>query len=229
MADKLDYPETWLEPPRGRVVVIAPHPDDETIGCGGTLALHRRRGDDVHLVVVTDGDAGDPDGRFPREDYVQRRRGECARAAATLGVAAPVFLGFGDQRVEAGALHATLGAVVEGLHPEVIYHPGAIEMHVDHHVVGRVVGELACELSTQPRTFAYEIWVPVVPTHVIDVSSVWDVKQDALACYASQLVYNDYRRATAGLNAYRAIFLPQASYVEAFAETTPQGAGRRAQ
>jgi hypothetical protein len=61
----------------------------------------------------------------------------------------------------------------------------------------------------------------VVPTHVIDVTSIWSVKQEALACYGSQLAYNDYARACDGLAAYRAIFLPDADRVEAFAETTP--------
>jgi LmbE family N-acetylglucosaminyl deacetylase len=75
------------------------------------------------------------------------------------------------------------------------------------------------------RSFAYEVWAPIVPTHVIDISTVWDVKNKAVSCYASQLAYNDYARAVAGLNTYRAIFLPQASYVEAFAETTPARGG----
>jgi LmbE family N-acetylglucosaminyl deacetylase len=223
----LPYPETWLEPPPSeRVLVIAPHPDDESIGCGATLALHAQRGDDVHVLVVTDGDLGDPRSLFPRDGYVERRREECRRAAAVLGVAAPRFLGHADQSVDAAALGTQLAAALDELGPTVVYHPAAPEMHPDHHVAARVTLDVLAARTAPPRSFAYESWVPVVPTHVIDVTAVWGVKRAALACYGSQLVYNDYARACDGLAAYRAIYLPDAERVEAFAESTP-GTGRR--
>jgi len=222
---RIDYPSTWAAPPRGRVAVVAPHPDDETIGCGGVLALHRRQGDEVHVVVVSDGERGDPDGRYAphgHQGYVELRRDECRRAARVLDAAEPVFLGFHDQQIAPdAALCGALARVLERLAPAVVYHPPALEVHPDHHAVGVAVGAIARDLPCAPRLFAYEIWVPVVPTHVIDVSDVWPVKQAALEQYASQLAYNDYVRAAAGLNAYRTIFLPSARFVEAFAETTP--------
>lgn len=223
---KLDYPETWVAPPAGPVLVVAPHPDDETIGCGGVLALHRRQGDPVHVVVVTDGGAGDSEGRYPRDGYVERRRDECRAAATTLDLAPPEFLDFPDQGIARGsAVGRALSSVIDRVAPATIYHPPASEMHPDHHVVGAETVEVA---ARRPgcRTFAYEVWVAVVPTHVIDVSAVWSVKQAALACYETQLAYNDYRRTTDGLSAYRAIFLPGAAHVEAFAETTVRRTSR---
>lgn len=217
----LPYPETWLEPPSGPVLVIAPHPDDETIGCGATLALHARRGDVVHVLVVTDGDLGDARALFPADGYVERRRNECRRAASVLGLREPRFLGHGDQHCDAATLHTQLAAALDELAPAVVYHPAAPEMHPDHHVSARVALDVLASVARRPRSFAYESWVPVTPTHVIDVTSAWGVKQSALSCYASQLVYNDYARACDGLAAYRAIFLPDAERVEAFAETTP--------
>ncbi|MBY0280380.1 PIG-L family deacetylase [Candidatus Binatia bacterium] len=217
----LPYPETWLEPPEGPVLVLAPHPDDETIGCGAVLALHARRGQAVQIVVVTDGDRGDPEGRFDAPGYVERRRAECRDAARVLGVHEPRFLGHRDQHTDPRQLRGQLAGLLDELTPAVVYHPAAPEMHPDHHVVGRVALDVLTERGGRARSFAYESWAPVLPTHVIDVTAVWDVKQKALACYASQLVYNDYARACDGLAAYRAIFLPGALRVEAFAETTP--------
>jgi LmbE family N-acetylglucosaminyl deacetylase len=221
----LPYPETWLEPPAGPVLVVAPHADDETIGCGATLSLHAHRGDAVHVVVVTDGDRGDPRGLFSQDGtdgYVARRRDECRRALQALGiVTAPRFLAHRDQQTDAALLRVQLADVLAEVAPAVVYHPAAPEMHPDHHVAARVIAEVVAARGARLRAFAYESWVPVVPTHVIDVSTVWSVKQAALTCYASQLAYNDYARACDGLAAYRAIFLPGTDRVEAFAETTP--------
>lgn len=208
------------------MLVVAPHPDDETIGCGGVIALHRAQGDEVHVAVVSDGDRGDPEGRYPRDGYVELRREECRRAARVLGVAEPVFLGFRDQELaRAAELGRALATLLERLRPATVYHPPALEMHPDHHAVGAAMTALASRLSFAPRLFAYETWVPVVPTAVIDVSEVWEVKRAALEQYASQLAYNDYLQAASGLAAYRAIFLPGARYVEAFAETGPARSG----
>ncbi|MFK7743149.1 MAG: PIG-L deacetylase family protein, partial [Planctomycetota bacterium] len=55
-------PVLWRKPPHGRVLVFAPHPDDEVAGPGGILALHQQNGDAVRVVVTTDGTNGDPDG-----------------------------------------------------------------------------------------------------------------------------------------------------------------------
>lgn len=222
----LPYPARWLEPLVGPVLVIAPHPDDETIGCGATLALHARRGDAVHVVVVTDGDQGDPEARYPVAGYVAQRRGECERAAQVLGARTPRFLGHRDRHADAPSLRAQLDAVLDEIAPSIVYHPSAPEMHPDHHVVARVTLEVLARRAHAPRSFAYDGWVPVVPTHVIDVTSVWGVKQRALACYGSQLAYNDYARACDGLAAYRAIFLPDGQRVEAFAESTSRGRGQ---
>lgn len=229
MEGPLPYPETWLAPPAGPVLVVAPHPDDETIGCGATLALHARRGDAVHVIVVTDGQLGDPRALFSGDDYTALRRDECRRAVATLGAAPPRFLGLRDQAIDAIALAAALAGLLDEIAPATVYHPPAVEMHPDHHVSGRVTldvlaraarGKTGSATAGGTRSFAYEIWVPVVPTHVIDVGPAWRVKQAALACYRSQLAYSDYARACAGLAAYHTMFLPAALQVEAFAETT---------
>lgn len=208
------------------MLVVAPHADDETIGCGGVIARHRAQGDEVHIAVVSDGDRGDPEGRYPRDGYVELRRDECRRAARVLGAAEPVFLGFRDQELslETG-LRDALAALLESLRPATVYHPPALEMHPDHHAVGVAMTKLAGRLSFAPRLLAYETWVPVVPTAVIDVSEVWHLKRAALEQYASQLAYNDYLQAASGLAAYRAIFLPGARFVEAFAELRPQRSG----
>src|SRR6185295_3505842 len=97
MTTPLPYPSTWTAPPAGRVLVLAPHADDETIGCGGAIALHVAQGDPVAIAIATDGMRGDPDGRFAGSDYRELRRSEARAAAGALGAPPPELWDLADQ------------------------------------------------------------------------------------------------------------------------------------
>ena len=130
--------------PRGRLAIFA-HPDDETFGAGGTMALAAAAGIPSWIVCATDGDQGGEEGA--RELDPELRRGELRCAMAALGVAEPIFLGYGDSGMEgwarpAGCLAladeeevvARLVAVIRDLRPATIitFDPGGIYGHPDH-------------------------------------------------------------------------------------------------
>jgi LmbE family N-acetylglucosaminyl deacetylase len=69
-----------------RVLVLAPHPDDETFGCGGSMILHRDAGDPVKVVFLTNGAMGDISNQSDKETYVALRKKEAEKACANLGV-----------------------------------------------------------------------------------------------------------------------------------------------
>ena len=119
-------------------------------------------------------------------------------------------------------MHAAVRTAIERSRAEIVYAPPRLDVHPDHHALGRVVEEvLAAWGPGRPRGFAYDVWVPVHATHVLDVSAVWERKERAIARYASQLAYNDYLRVVRGLGAARTIYMPGARWVEAFAEIPP--------
>ena len=91
------------------------------------------------------------------------------------------------------------------------------QLHPDHRAVAAAVSDVCTGRATTLRRFAYEIWAPLHPTHVVDIGSVWDRKRTAIEQYRSQLAYNDYLHKISGLNAYRSLHLPSTRYVEAFA------------
>src|SRR5436305_510937 len=80
-------PQPWSTPGGIPVGIVAPHPDDETIGCGGVAVLHRAAGDRVAALIVTDGGASRAGGQAGPM-LVRRRAAEARAAAARLGLAA---------------------------------------------------------------------------------------------------------------------------------------------
>ena len=181
------------------------------------MALHRQQGDEVAVMIATDGAAGDPDRYYPEGGYRELRKAESRSAARILGIAEPQFWGFPD-----GALGKADGVVekvlqaLKTISPDVVYHPSVDEVHPDHYALAIAFREAlkACPVSF--RHYTYEIWATVRPTHIIDIGAVWDRKKKAMEQYQTQIRYNDHVHKISGLNAYRAIYLPSARYVEAF-------------
>src|SRR5256886_6400082 len=109
-----------------RVLVIAAHPDDEVLGCGGTVALHVRAGHEVHTAIACEGESL----RYGPEGIGQPEH--ICRAARTLGVRDVRMLGFPDQRLDTMTLTdviAPLASLVRELHPDIVYcqHGGGVE------------------------------------------------------------------------------------------------------
>jgi len=116
-----------------RVLVIAPHPDDETLGCGGTLLKHIAAGDSVFWVVVTK--AYEP--RWPAED-IERRERQIEKVSAAYGFAKKFRLSFPAARLDTLPLEDlmhTFNEIVAEAKPDWIYTVHAGDVHSDHRVV----------------------------------------------------------------------------------------------
>jgi LmbE family N-acetylglucosaminyl deacetylase len=219
---------TTQPPYRGRVLVVSPHPDDESIGPGATLVLHRRLGDRVDALWVTSGVHGDPAGRTDPERYVALRRAEAEAAAATLGLSSTEFWGYPDSMV---VTEADLNAVTDRLldrlagdRPDVVYAPHPHEAHSDHHFVAlatiaahrRALAEVP---GYRAHVLGFEVWSACDPHWAVDVGSTYETKLAAIRCYGSQLAHNDIPRMIDGLNRFRAVLLPPGGlWAEAFVE-----------
>jgi LmbE family N-acetylglucosaminyl deacetylase len=205
----------WQPLGGGRVLVVAPHPDDETLGCGGTLVRHRHAGDLVQVVQVTDGRASRAGGLGP-DEMAARRHDEAQRAMAALDVEL-VWLGLR----EADWLEEDLGQRLAGLLAEtrasLVYAPSPIDYHPEH---VRVAAVLAQVLTCRVRVF--ELGVPLAPMLtdlVSDITCVEGVRQTALAAYASQtLGISNLRR----LRRYSGAYWLGAGVAEPFWELSPE-------
>lgn len=124
------------------VMVVAPHPDDETLGCGGTLLRHIANGDVVHWLIVTDMQT---EYGFP-EAQVKRRQAEIQKVSMAFGFSKVHNLGLPPAKLDAvpmGDLVLSIGQIIKKISPAVVYLPFRGDVHTDHAVVFDAVASCA--------------------------------------------------------------------------------------
>lgn len=192
-----------------RVVVIAAHPDDELLGCGGTVALHADAGDAVTSVIVCEGESlrYGPNG-VGQNEHIRL-------AAQTLGVSDVRPLGFADQRLDTMTLTEVirpLERIITDVRPSIVYCQHGGDVNRDHQIVFQAAlvatrPTTACieavyafdtASSTEwgfPRCFTADTWV--------DIATTLERKLRAMSCYASEVRPYPHPRSLAAL-AHRA-------------------------
>ena len=187
-----------------RVLVIAPHADDEVLGVGGTMARHADEGDEVVVAVMTGhGDEG-PHPIAPKERW-DEVRAEARHAHAVLGVTKTVFgeipaVLVADQPL--WKLNAAVEQVLHDIAPDVLYIPFPLDLHQDHRSLAH-----ACSVCWRPNNevgrgireiYAYETvsethWgfpyleAAFTPNQWVNIERQWERKRAALECYTSQM------------------------------------------
>ncbi len=217
-------------------LVVAPHYDDEVLGCGGLVTRLTAAGAAVRVLFLSDGsgDADEPE----RRAYCERRRAEARAAAEVLSLAGRDEVGLPDGRLDqhvdaaAGALRR---ALLSG-RPELLLAPSPLEASPDHRAafaaVHRLLAGVRASDELEPlcrdlEILLYEINHPLRPDLLVDVSDQVPQLERAMACYASQQEQHDYLAARLGLSRFRTLTLASdpssgrpASHVEAYRRLT---------
>lgn len=206
-----------------RLLILAPHPDDEVIGCGGLIAKHVAEKRQVRVVIATDGAAAAD--KPTSEDYRARRERESILGLQDLGAPAPVFLRFSDRNLEGSAadLRDRLRAELREFSPDLIAVPSPIEVHPDHLAMTRAFidlmqsdADLAGDLAVARVAF-YEVSQPIQPNALLDITAEAEAKYRAIGRHSSQTEIRDYEWFSRGLNQYRSMTLfPAAKYAEGY-------------
>jgi len=200
-----------------RLLVLAPHPDDEVIGCGGLVAQHLREGRPVRVVIGTDGAVGGSAGT--REEESRRGLSRLEEGANGCEV---VFLRLPDRALGDEAAPGILEQL-RSFRPDLVLVPSPLEIHPDHVALARVFCELVQRDETLfadlavARVAFYEVSQPLRPNAIVDITEVAEAKYAAIGEHRSQLALHDYAGYARGLNAYRSMTLPAAAtYAEAY-------------
>jgi len=210
----LPFQSEALPHARGPWLVFAPHPDDESFGMGGSIAKAVEVGLAVDLVVLTDGALGGSG-----SDLIVRRQQEVRCAAHVLGLHSVQFLTEPDRALQVGdRLAQQLATIITQRKPAAVFFPAVLELHPDHRSAALLVWRSLQLLGAQaPIAIAYEITGQSPANCLVDISSVMAVKQQAIACYPSQLGENNYLDVIRALNRLRTLTLPkEVQWAEAF-------------
>lgn len=186
------------------ILIVAPHPDDETLGCGGAIALLRQLNISVKVLVVSDGTKSHPNSlTYPPSALKKLRQQESLAALAILGVPpeAVTFLEMPDGEVqiarESAKAIALISQYLNRLEPSIIFLPWRKDPHPDHRASWQLFTVATKNLTNPPRIIEYPIWdwdteqrgdfPDSINAWRLDITKVLELKQQAIAQYRSQI------------------------------------------
>ena len=193
-----------------RVLVLAPHSDDEVISAGGVLALHQRAGSAVRVLCVSSDSKASP------ETLEARRMVEARTVAEFLGHEL-VFLEFPDGSLSLCERQLALEVRkhIDQFAPSIILVPFPGDHHRDHQAVAAACARALDDTEFGGEFWCYEVWSTLWPNCVVDIDAVVQVKRQAISLYAAATGEMPYADAVIGLNRYRGLKL-QIPHAEAF-------------
>ena len=209
-----------------RVLVLAPHPDDEVFGCGAALASLSESGADVTVYLVTDGAGSEPD-HARRREIGERRAAESRQALQHIGITKVRQGGFYDRNllVDPGRLAEEFERLIREIRPDLVFLPSPAEVHPDHRAVAQaflsVVRGLpeADTLEALPEAHLafFEISQPIRPNFLLDATPYQEKKEQAMQAYVSQIGGKDYPSLVLALTTYRRMTLgPHVRFAEGY-------------
>ena len=218
-----------------RTLVVAPHFDDEVLGCGGLLCKLAAAGSAVHLLFLSDGSGGIEE-VADRVSYAARRRAEAEAVGRLLGCEGLVVAGIRDG--ELAAARAEVAAAIResllAVRPTLVLVPSPLEVSDDHraafaalHVVLSAAAgsgdgpDGLAEVARRLEVWLYEVNHPGYPDRLVDVSDCRATLERAMAIYASQEERHPYLRAGLGLRQFRTHTLaPEVELAEGYRRLT---------
>jgi LmbE family N-acetylglucosaminyl deacetylase len=208
------------------VVVIAPHADDETLGCGGTLLRHAASGDKIHWILVTSMSAN----RFS-ENRIAARRAEIDAVREAYSFSSVYELDFPTAQLDSIAtsdLVARIGKAILDIGPEIVYLPFPGDVHTDHRVVFMAAAAttkwfrypsvkkvLACEIPSETDFGISPDVIGFRPNLYVDITPWLDRKIEILSTYDGELLMHPFPRSIAGVRALALIRGAQSGCVAA--------------
>ncbi|MCX5686484.1 MAG: PIG-L family deacetylase [Candidatus Omnitrophica bacterium] len=198
-----------MSAPIGRkLLVLSPHPDDESIGAGGLLWAHRDISE-IHFVVMTKGEKGGAlredcqDPEFFKARMAEARKNEFSKTASMLNVKSCHYLDFEEEKILCDSKTADkLRLIINAIKPDVLLIPWFLDDRIDHRDTN-ILYQKACS-DLEAMVLSYEVWSMLEPNAVFDISEHLEGKLSLIRNYETQLRTVDYISYVEGLSKVRA-------------------------
>ena len=196
-----------------KVLVVAVHPDDETLGCGGTLLRHKAEGDEIHWLIMTN--VFEEDGWS--KDFIEKRKRQVKKIASLFSFKTTTNLNYPTTKLEEFPRSQVLkgvSEVLEKVQPQIVYLPFKGDVHSEHGYTFEIVysctkvfrypfvSKILCMETLSETDFA----VPTadnlfVPNSFVDITGYLDQKLEALKIYESEMGEHPFPRSTESIRA----------------------------
>jgi len=179
------------------ILIIAPHPDDEVLGCGGTIVKQVTTGDKVHLCIMTKGEE-----QYYGAQMLIEKRAEVLRVADFLGITKVHFCDFIAAHLDTvpqNQINQKLKEIMDDVKPEILFIPHQGDLHRDHQLTFHAA-MIAAKFILSPylhKIYSYEAlseteqssqyFQQFIPTTYVDLTEHLQKKLDALALYTTEL------------------------------------------
>lgn len=176
--------------PGRKWLVIAPHPDDEVIGCGGTILKAIDYGIQISILFLTDGEKG---GRGDAEEIRRIRRTEAMTIwQEALGVSV-YFSGLADSAIRSDDDSVSnIYRYICHIQPDTILVPHIMEQHMDHRLSNELLAKALNKSDKKYEIVAYEVWTSIYPNVAINITDYYRAKVGLIQQYRSQMDFFDY-------------------------------------
>ncbi len=213
-----------------KVAIIAPHPDDETLGCGGTILKHIANGDEVFWVIVTGGKDSIIFENVDIKQYSDNINyvAEAYKFTTVIRLELPVVR---LDTIPEHSIYDAISSVLKSIKPDIIYIPNLNDVHSDHQIISRIM--VSCTKNFRfpyiKKIYMYETISETdysasmqnyafVPNYFVDISEYLEKKIDIMKLFTTEIMPDPYPRsihAIKGLAAFRGARI-SVLYAEAF-------------
>ncbi|MBN2880578.1 PIG-L family deacetylase [Candidatus Woesearchaeota archaeon] len=182
----------------GKILIICAHPDDEIIGCGGTIAKFTNEGKKVHTLIFSFGESSHP---WLQEDKIKGIRiKESESAGKIVGTESTEFIGVWDGAFKKYVqknpdIVKKIKAYIKKINPDKIFtHSFDDVIYYDHKITHNIVMQAIEEIKFTGEIYTFNIWNPLTirkrdsPKLIVDITNTFTKKVDALKCFKSQKV-----------------------------------------